>query len=289
MAERWKSTADKAGVPVSKYFRELIEEHTAPKGTEIPQKYPRRHIIDIKDSYERIIDNADEIFFRVEADGGQVMYANPAAERLLGYSKDEFLTDPSLAFNMIHPDYAEKQKQIIEEINIKKNPIKNAVLGLICKDGREIIVEYTIFPILDEDGKIIYFESIGRDITERKKIENPIKESEERYRVLCEKSADGILIADVETKRFLVANPKICTMLQYSEEELMGMSVGDIHPKEKLSHVFSEFEAQAKGEKTLAENIPCLRKDGTVLFADFNTSSTTVSYTHLTLPTSDLV
>ena len=273
MAERWKSTAEIAGVPISKYFRELMEEHTTTKGTEISKKNPKRLILDIMDSYDRLTDNADEVIFRVEAKGGHVIYANPAAERLLGYSKDEWITEPSLAFEIIHPDYVEKQKQIIEEINANKNPIKNAILGWICKDGREIIVEYTVLPVLDEDGKIIHFESIGRDITERKKVEDALKESEERYRILYEKSADGILIADVETKRFLFANPAICTMLQYSEEELIEMSVGDIHPKERLSYVFAEFEAQAKGKKILAENIPCLCKDGGILYVDVNTTS----------------
>ena len=237
------------------------------------RKEAETKVREIKDSYDRITYNADEVIFRVEAEGGHVIYANPAAERLLGYSKDELLTDPNLGFKIIHPDYAEKQKKIIEEINAKKNPIKNVVLGWICKDGREIIFEYTIIPVLDEVGKIIYFESIGRDITERKKVEDALKESEERYRILYEKSADGILIADVETKRFLFANPAICTMLQYSEEELIGMSVGDIHPKESLSHVFAEFEAQAKGKKTFAENVPCLCKDGGILYADVNMTS----------------
>jgi signal transduction histidine kinase len=50
------------------------------------------------------------------------------------------------------------------------------------------------------------------------------------------------------------------------------MSVRDIHPKESLNHVISEFEAQAKGEKTLAPNIPCLRRDGTIMYADVNTA-----------------
>ncbi len=104
----------------------------------------------IKESYDRITDNADEIIFRVGGQGGNVTYANPAAERLLGYSLAEWLDDPALGFKIIHPDFKEKQKQIIEEINANKKIIKNAVLGWITKDGREIIVEYTLIPLMDE-------------------------------------------------------------------------------------------------------------------------------------------
>ncbi|RKX28510.1 MAG: hypothetical protein DRP47_04175 [Candidatus Zixiibacteriota bacterium] len=107
----------------------------------------------------------------------------------------------------------------------------------------------------------------------RAKAEDILKESEEKYRVLFEGSPQGILIADLETRSFKYANPTICTMLGYSREELETMSVADIHPKEALGHVISEFEAQARGEKILALEIPCMRKDGTVFLADISTNS----------------
>ena len=69
-------------------------------------------------------------------------------------------------------------------------------------------------------------------------------------------------------------------MLGYDVEEVKKLGVYDIHPKESLEHVLNEFMAQAKGEKTLAENIPCLRKDGTVLYADFNAKPITLNGTN---------
>ena len=61
-------------------------------------------------------------------------------------------------------------------------------------------------------------------------------------------------------------------MLGYSQEEFKEMALGDIHPKDSLKYVVSEFEAQAKGKKTLSEGIPCLRKDGMMLYADVKTA-----------------
>ena len=58
--------------------------------------------------------------------------------------------------------------------------------------------------------------------------------------------------------------------LGYTEEEFTGLGVADIHPKESLDHVMSEFEAQARGEKTIASDLPCLRKDGTLFYADIS-------------------
>jgi PAS domain S-box-containing protein len=120
---------------------------------------------------------------------------------------------------------------------------------------------------------------LQQDITERKKVVQALKvstkalaASEKRYSTIFESAAEGILIADIETRQLKYANPAICRMLGYSEEELREMAVGDIHPKDSLKYVLSDFKAQTKGDKTLAEGIPCLRKDGTILYTDIKTA-----------------
>jgi len=113
---------------------------------------------------------------------------------------------------------------------------------------------------------------LGKKVSQTKQTEEALRESEERYRAIFEGAAEGILIADIRTKRFVYANPTICRMLEYTEEELKRMSVGDIHPQEELRNVIFEFEAQAQEKKILAANISCLRKDGTTIYADINTS-----------------
>jgi len=99
-----------------------------------------------------------------------------------------------------------------------------------------------------------------------------LRESEKRYRALFKAAAEGIVVADIETRDFSHANPAFCKMLGYTEKELQGMGVDDVHPRGALKRVRAEFEAQARGEKTLAQNIPCLRKDGKTLYADINTT-----------------
>ena len=103
--------------------------------------------------------------------------------------------------------------------------------------------------------------------------EAALRDSETRYRALFEGSAEGIVIADVETKQFKYANPALCRMLGYTEAELCALGMMNIHPKESVQHVMAEFEAQARGDKTLAADIPCLRKDGSVFLADISTNA----------------
>jgi len=139
------------------------------------------------------------------------------------------------------------------------------------KDGNPRVFEVHGYPILDGEGNVIQLIGYSLDITERKQVEEALRKSEERYRTLFEGSAEGILAVDIETKKFKYANPALCRMLGYTEAELKRMGVVDIHPQDALEHVLSEFEAQARGEKTLSPDIPCLRKDGITIYADINT------------------
>lgn len=113
---------------------------------------------------------------------------------------------------------------------------------------------------------------LRQELTERKQAEEALRESELRYKALFEGAAEGVLVADIETHEFKYANPAICEMLGYTEDELIGMDVDNLHPKDALEHVISEFEAQARGEKTLAPGIPCLRKDGSTIYVDIRTT-----------------
>jgi len=140
-------------------------------------------------------------------------------------------------------------------------------------DGSRLPVRIQAFPVYEADGTVKGFIEVIEDITEHKKAKEALKESQEMYKTLFEGASEGILVADIETKRFKYANPAVCKMLGYAEEELKQLSVPDIHPKKELQHVISEFEAQARGEKILAEAIPCLRKDGTVIYADINSTN----------------
>ncbi len=100
-----------------------------------------------------------------------------------------------------------------------------------------------------------------------------LRESEARYWMLFSGAPDGILLADPQTMQFRYANPAICRLLGYTEEELLRLGVTDIHPKEALDRVLAEFAALSRGETASSPDIPCLRKDGTLIYADISHST----------------
>jgi PAS domain S-box-containing protein len=97
-----------------------------------------------------------------------------------------------------------------------------------------------------------------------------MEESAKRLQLIFESAKDGILVADVETKRFVSANAAICRMLGYGRNELLAMAVSDIHPASDIQDIIRKFEQLARGEVSVTVNIPMLRKDGSIFFADIN-------------------
>jgi PAS domain S-box-containing protein len=140
-------------------------------------------------------------------------------------------------------------------------------------EGRELYSSASLNPVRDDSGRVIAVTGIVRDITEHKKVEKTLQESEERFRAIFEGANDGILAADAKTRRFSFANPRICEITGYSLEELLKLGVGDINPEKDLPYVIDSFEKQRQGKVALSKDIPVLRKDGRVLYCDVNSKS----------------
>lgn len=96
------------------------------------------------------------------------------------------------------------------------------------------------------------------------------------YKTLFDNADDGMLIVDLVTKKFLECNKSISQMLGWSQDEIkIKLKIPDIHPAKDLPYVLSQFERQARGklgENIIAENMPVLRRDGSVFYADITAS-----------------
>ena len=95
-----------------------------------------------------------------------------------------------------------------------------------------------------------------------------LRQSNDELRTIYGGMIEGLLVTDIETKRFVRANPSMCHMLGYSEEELLAASIKDIHPPEEVPDDLQRFQAAAEGRVSINEDRPVLRKDGSVFYAD---------------------
>lgn len=117
---------------------------------------------------------------------------------------------------------------------------------------------------------------VARDITEQKHIEDARRESEDKFRAIFNSSHDGILLADTETRRFLLGNQRICQMLGYSLEELQQLAIEDIHPREDIPYIAEQFKKLFNGGISLVYEARVKRKDNEIIYVDIGASNVSI-------------
>lgn len=214
-----------------------------------------------RDEWHRtILQTAMDGFWMADLQG-HLLDVNETYARMSGYSMPELLamSIPNLDIVETAADTAAHFQKIIAQGEDRFETRHRR------KDGSIFPVEVSVQYRPAEGGRTVAF---IRDITERQRIENALRESEEKFRTIFDRASDGILLVDVITKKFLQCNATACSMLGYTKEEIANLAIYDIHPPQDISPILDEFEKQKKGEKVVAESLPILRKDGSVFYVD---------------------
>ncbi len=126
------------------------------------------------------------------------------------------------------------------------------------------IVNYRVVasPLKDSSGNIIAAIEIVEDVTERKKLEEQIKVSEEKYRKLFEEANDAIFIADQETGQLLDANKQAERLIGRTKEEICRMHQSQLHPQEEAEHYKEIFRRHAKEGRASNFEAEVINKEG---------------------------
>ena len=210
---------------------------------------------------------------------GTLLDANEAALKIFGLTREEFLRgNPDDRFRrLIREDGSPLSVAEHPSVVAMKTgkPVHDAVAGVF--DRRTQGYVWMIINAIPEfrQGETTPFRVVVtiHDNTERKQAADKIRESNNELRAIYDGMFDGLLVADIETKRLIKANAAIARMLGYSEIELLSLSVKDIHPQADMPFVIEQFQALAEGKIQVSEDLPVMRKDGSVFFAVVSTST----------------
>ena len=210
-----------------------------------------------EEKYRNLFNNSGVGMFRSRLDGSETLDVNDKFLKILNQTREEVVGKPAV---ILWADPHEREK-IVSRINTD-GQVNNFECGILTAQGEErtCLTSLKLYP--DQgivEGSII-------DITERRRVEQALRDSEERYRILFETAADGIFILDAEgenTGRIVAANPAAVVRSGYTADELMGLRISDLDTPESAEKFPGRLEQLLKGE-TLRDEVKHRRKDGSV-------------------------
>jgi len=215
--------------------------------------------LESKKKYQDIFNNATEGIFQI-TEGGNFLLVNPALAEILGYSSSrEMFT----IISTIHQLFINQQERnAFNALLQKRGNIKRCESKMFKKDGSTIDVLMKLRKIRDKNRRVLHVEGILGDITDRKRLENALRESEEKYRTIFELAGDAFITAAGPDGDIVDANKAAEKMLGYSKEELKHLSGKDIIAPEVLEDVFLKMRTQVEQTGRFFLETTYVRKNG---------------------------
>jgi PAS domain S-box-containing protein len=179
-------------------------------------------------NYVTLVNSLDGIVWEADAQTFAFSFVSPQAERMLGYPLARWTTEPTFWKDHIHPDDRDWATTFCIDATLAKRP-HDFEYRMVAADGR-IVWLHDVVTVVVENDQPVRLRGVMLDITERKRAEEALKESEERYRVLVEFSPNSICVH--RDGKLLYVNPAGVRLFGATDPaELVGRSVLDfIHP-----------------------------------------------------------
>lgn len=258
VTEQGRGMHDAEGRPVA--VDGFIFDHTR-------EDQAQQALVESEERFRSMAATAQDAMLMLD-DLGCIVFWNEAATRILGYREEEVRgRDVHL---LLAPSGYRNQAMtgMLRFATTGSGEVVNQTRSLTAlrKDGSEIPVELSVSSL--QIGGRWHALGVLRDVTEREKALAALRESEARFRTLFEEAADGLLIADPGTGRFIAGNQRMAEQLRCRREELSELGIADIHPEEELPRILEEFRRVASLEHAASQDIPVKRRDGTVYVAN---------------------
>ncbi|MCX6818672.1 MAG: PAS domain-containing protein [Candidatus Aenigmarchaeota archaeon] len=228
------------------------------------RKKAQEAIMESEEKLRAVFDAAEDGIVYIDTSGNLVAFNNRLAE-ILGYKNEDISGKNFLDLGVIDTKDLPYFSGLMSNVITKGTIIKTLEMDLIRKDGRRVPIEATTSAI-EKNGKFVGFSAIIRDVSERKKTQEAIQESEEKLSSIFEASRDTIVYLDASGK-VIAVNKMIEEMLGFKKEELIGKNFTDtrlIDPK-ALPHL---LDLMNKGESVKNLELELIRKDGKRITTD---------------------
>jgi two-component system cell cycle sensor histidine kinase/response regulator CckA len=196
----------------------------------------------------------------------RIDFVSDYVETLLGYSVEEWLSTPNFWLTIVHPD---DKEHAAREAATNFAAGKNSTVEFrwVAKDGHAVWIESNYAVIKDDEGHPVGLRGVTTDVSERKRAEEALRESEGRFRTIFEQAGAGVAEIDSHSGRFLQINQRYGDIAGYSREEMLAQTFIEITPPEDRPPDLAKMELMLTGkirEFTLEKRYR--RKDGTLVW-----------------------
>lgn len=212
--------------------------------------------------FRKLVENSSDIIFMADAKGF-FLYGSPAVQKYLGYSENEIVNQ--FCMMIVHENSLDYAARLLGDILKYPGKLFTIYLSLKHKNGTEIPVEGLASNMLDVPGVNALVANF-RDISERKKAERIIKESEDLYRNLFNNSPLPIWVCEASTLRFLEVNEAAIQHYGYSRKEFLKMTAFGIIPLEMHDSLKQTWASLGNSNMRLQRNH--VKRNGEEIFVE---------------------
>jgi PAS domain S-box-containing protein len=203
--------------------------------------------------------SSDAIYLSTK--GGRLLDLNDAGAALFGYSREEMLSLDVAKLYLNPTDWTR-----FVEAMAARGAVREYEATGVKKDGTSIECLVTVSQWCSEDGIVQGYQGLVRDVTEQRRAENELRQSEERFRTLVHHAPEAIVLWDLGTGKFVDANANAEQLFGLPRERLLELGPFDVsapvQPDGRPSHEVTEFvEAVVAGESPVFEWLHC-KADG---------------------------
>ena len=180
-------------------------------------------------SYRAVVEQASDVIFTQDL-AGRLTSINPAGAKFLGRPPDEIIGNSFFALFGVIPEsngFAGVTSGGTQWPEVRHQFVARSA------GGEDRWLDLIVSPIKKLE-ETIGFRGLARDITERKRFEEALRDSEERYRLLFESTPQPIWVYNEETLGFLAVNEAATRIYGYSRDEFLSMTVNDLRPEENI-------------------------------------------------------
>lgn len=196
-----------------------------------------------QERYRALVESINDWVWEID-EHGYYTYVSPNVIDVLGYSPEEVLN--RTPFDLMPDDEAKRIAAELTRIASERRPFRLLDNYMVHKDGRTIAVQSSGAPIVDAEGKLLGFRGVNRDVTQLRRAQDALRESEEKYRTVVEKAGIGIAIAQDTVIQY--ANAYLAESIDYEPADVIGKSIVMFFAPDEIPKVLDIHLRRLRGE-----------------------------------------